>query len=183
MYCTFSQFIDIMNSVSSNNVKNDLNHYILKNNFYEKHYFIYDILYDKYSNPIIFLCNFKDQDISSLKHFYIYGFFGRYLSHNDLLQMELSLKIYNHYPSLEVIKIHAGSKKRQGRGSSAIKFLEETIIPYLNSQLKSLSNSYKINCIYGISADLDDDTSGLDRAKFYYKNEFKLINNHFYKYL
>ncbi|NLM34620.1 MAG: hypothetical protein GX206_04190, partial [Clostridiales bacterium] len=49
--------------------------------------------------------------------------------------------------------------------------------------MESFLNSSKINYLYGISADLEDDTNSLARAKFYYKNGFEIINNHFYKYL
>lgn len=182
MYCSFNEFITVINSLS-NDIKIDLNYYILKNNFLENHFLFYDTLYDKYAKPIFFLCNLKDQDIFMLKHIHIYGFYGKYFSHNDFLQMELCLRLNENNTSLEVIKIHSGAKKRQGRGSLALEFLEDSIIPYLNNKLKSVTNGYKINCIYGISADLSDDTTRLDRAKFYYKNGFELINNHFYKYL
>lgn len=182
MYCTFSQFNKVTNSVSDD-IKLDINHYILVNSFFDNNFLIYDILYDKYAKPIFFLCNLRDRDISVLKHFYIYGFFGEYFSHMDFLEMELGLRINSDSISLEVIKIHSGLKKRQGRGSLALKFLEETAVPYLNTQLKSLSTFFKINYIYGISADLDDDTNSLARAKFYFKNGFELTNNHFYKYL
>lgn len=182
MHCTFDQLTVVLDSLSKD-IKNDLNYYLMRSNLLKNYIFIYDILYDKYSNPVFFLCEFKNGDISSLKYLHIYGFFGRYHTHEDCLQIESRLLINATSICLEVVKIHSGVKKRHGRGSLGLKFLEETIVPYVNIHLKSLSNSYKINYIYGISADLDDDTNSLARAKFYFKNEFEIINNHFYKYI
>ena len=37
MYCSFNEFITVINSLS-NDIKIDLNYYILKNNFLENHF-------------------------------------------------------------------------------------------------------------------------------------------------
>ena len=89
-----------------------------------------------------------------------------------ILQMELCLRLNENNTSLEVIKIHSGAKDR-GRGSLALEFLEDSIIPYLNNKLKSVTNGYKINCIW-YSADLSDDTT-FRQSKFYYKTDLNLL--------
>lgn len=53
MYCSFNEFITVIDSLS-NDIKIDLNYYILKNNFLENHFLFYDTLYDKYAKPIFF---------------------------------------------------------------------------------------------------------------------------------
>lgn len=122
MYCTYNQFSKVINSLS-NSIKKDVNYYILENSFLENHLLIYDILYDKYSKPVFFLCNIKDQQRANIKHFYINGFFGSYFSHQDILQLELRLNIQQGSTYLEIIKIHSGSQKRLGRGTLALQFL------------------------------------------------------------
>jgi hypothetical protein len=124
-------------------------------------------------------------NISGLKNIKVYGLTGDYHNKdlNDYVFMEVGVKLSCGNTPIEIITIHSGKKKRIGRGSLCIKFLETTIIPKINEVLLSNGHTDKIGYIYGISADLSEDTNALARAKFYSKNGFIITNSHFYKYL
>ncbi len=97
--------------------------------------------------------------------------------------MEIGVKLQSSGKPLEIKTINSGKLKRCGRGSQAIRFLEETLIPELNQILHHNNYSESIQYIYGISAELSPETNALARAKFYSKNGFIISHCHFYKYL
>jgi hypothetical protein len=136
---------------------------------------------------IFFICNLNICKIEELKDLRVYGFWGRYLNNAeptaDYFFMELGVKLNCRDTPIEIKKINAGQNKRRGRGSLGIKFLEDVLIPDINEILKLYGHSENIGYIYGISADLCDDTNALARAKFYCRNGFTMINSHFYKTL
>lgn len=133
-----------------------------------------------------FVYRLDKNDISSIKDIKIYGLFKLNLNGNgsleDYLEMEVGVKLQSSGTPLEIKTINAGKLKRSGRGSQAIKFLENTLIPEINEILHS-HNYSGIEYIYGISAELSPETNALARAKFYSRNGFTISHSHFYKYL
>lgn len=139
------------------------------------------------SNEGCFIYTLDKTDINSIKDIKIYGLFGSSINNDsqfeDYLYMEVGVKLLSSGTPLEIKTINAGKLKRCGRGSAAIRFLEEILIPELNGILLCFKYSEKIRYIYGISAELSPDTNALARAKFYNKNGFIISHSHFYKYL
>ena len=164
-------------------IQKDLSYHILKDRISEEDLVLYSLYWDKKNLPIIFLCNLKNGHRTDIKNLFIYGFFGTYLQENDFFQMELSIKFNCSGLPIEIVKIISGKEKRTGRGSLGLNFLESFVIPEANSIIKKDLPSASISYIYGISADLSDDTNALNRARFYCQNGFIYSNTHFYKYL
>lgn len=142
--------------------------------------------YTKNGSSIFFLCDLTDVKNGSLNEIHVYGFWNELLKDHevptDYLTLELGLKLNCTGIPIEIKRIHAGKIKRSGRGSAALKFLEDIIIPELNAILKEKGISEDIRYIYGISAELSKDTNSISRAKFYSKNGYIFSNSHFYKY-
>jgi hypothetical protein len=152
-----------------------------KDNILLKEYTIKD------ESSIFFLCDFTEVKAGCFKEILIYGFWNKLLIDDevpkDYLIVELGLKLNCSGIPLEIKRIHAGKNKRTGRGSAALRFLEDIIIPELNLIIKEKCTDENIKYIYGISAELSSDTNSISRAKFYSKNGYILSNSHFYKYL
>jgi hypothetical protein len=163
-------------------IKADLNHYFSKGEVLSEDMLIFQLYSDKEAIPILFICNYKKQELKDIKHMFVFGFFGNYSSNNDFFEMELSIKFNCTGWPIEIVKINSGKEKRLGRGTLGIHFLEDYIIPSINAIIGKVSPGSNIAYIYGISADLSDDTDALSRAKFYCRNGFALRNGHFYKY-
>lgn len=142
--------------------------------------------YIKNGSSIFFLCDLTEVKNGGLSEILIYGFWNELLIDNevpkDYLILELGLKLNCNGMPIEIKRIHAGKIKRTGRGSAALKFLEDIIIPELNLILKEKGIREDIRYIYGISAELSSDTNSISRAKFYSKNGYTFSNSHFYKY-
>lgn len=136
---------------------------------------------------ICFICDLNIDKVQQLKNIKIYGFFGRYSINAqdtpDYFFMEIGIKLDCGNIPVEIKTINAGRCKRRGRGSLGIRFLEDEIIPAINKILVVHGYSEPVGYIYGISADLSDDTNALARAKFYSKNGFIISNSHFYKFI
>lgn len=134
---------------------------------------------------ICYICDLNIYKIKQLCNLKIYGFWGGYFSEpgysSDYFFMEVGVKLDCRNIPLEIKTINAGKYKRLGRGSLGIRFLEEELIPAINKILVLYEYSEPIGYIYGISADLSEDTNALARSKFYCRNGFKIINSHFYK--
>lgn len=165
------------------NIKADLNRYLLADVTSSDDKVLCHLYYDRGSVPILFVCNLKGQQQTDIKRILVYGFFGNYASSNDYFEMELSIKFNCTGWPIEIVKINSGREKRLGRGTLGLHFLEDYIIPSINSIMVNLNLGRNISYIFGISADLTDDTNALARAKFYCRNGFTLSNGHFYKYL
>jgi hypothetical protein len=141
----------------------------------------------KSSDETYFIYQLDKNDLNSIKNIKIYGIFvstlNGYRDLEDYLYMEVGVKLQSSGIPLEIKTINSGKQKRCGRGSQAIKFLEDFLIPELNQILHYHNYSDKIQYIYGISAELSPETNALARAKFYNKNGFIISHSHFYKYL
>lgn len=124
--------------------------------------------------------------INSFKDIRVFGFSGQYHqkdeSLKDYLVLEVGVKLYCSKTPLEIIKIDAGKCKRLGKGTMAIKFLEDEVIPQIDGVLLKHGYLGGIGYIFGISAELSPDTDAIGRAKFYDRNGFTLSRSHFYKY-
>jgi hypothetical protein len=157
----------------------------------ERMYNLSEILFKAYLSKndeiICFLSCLKRDSLNCLRNLRIFGLFGRYnnseFGEREYFLMEAGVKLHCRDTPIEIKTINAGKLKRLGRGTLGLTFLEERVIPALNVILEGLGHKEKIGYIYGISAELSEDTNTLGRAKFYSKNGFRLINSHFYKYL
>jgi hypothetical protein len=142
---------------------------------------------NKSADESCFIYTVDKNNLNSIKNIKIYGLFPPSLNHTgdleDYLYMEVGVKLQSSGTPLEIKTINAGKIKRCGRGSQAIRFLEETLIPVLNQILYNHNYSEGIQYIYGISAELSPETNALARAKFYSRNGFIISHSHFYKYL
>jgi hypothetical protein len=142
---------------------------------------------EKSSAESCFIYTLDKNDLNSIKNIKIYGLFASSQNYNerleDYLYMEVGIKLQSSGTPLEIKTINSGKLKRCGRGSQAISFLEEILIPELNKILHHHNYYKKIDYIYGISAELSEETNALARAKFYNKNGFIISHSHFYKYL
>lgn len=175
--------INLISKSFPDNIQKDLNCYILKSMVTADDTLLLNLYFDKRNLPILFICNLKKEYKTDIKNIRVYGLFGDYTEENDYFEMELSLKLNCTGCPIEIIKISSGKEKRTGRGSLGINFLEEHLIPKLNTILNAANEDVNISYIYGISADLSDDTNALGRAKFYCRNDFIYSNAHFYKYI
>jgi hypothetical protein len=174
LYSLFAHFKKEVNSTG-------LNQSATKDNIILREY------YTKNESRVFFLSDFTEIKKGFSNEILIYGFWNDLLKDcevpSDYLILEAGLKLNCSGIPVEIKRIHAGKLKRSGKGSAALKFLEEIIIPELNAILKEQGINEKIRYIYGISAELSIDTNHVSRAKFYSKNGYTLSNSHFYKYL
>lgn len=163
---------DVRCFLESNKI-NDLSKFLCRAYFSHKRQYLF------------FISNLNNTNIEQLKDLEVYGFWGKYSNNTktagDYFYMELGVKLNCRDTPIEIKTINAGIEKRCGRGSLGIKFLEEVLIPEINKILEIHGHKENIGYIYGISADLCEDTNALARAKFYCRNDFKMINSHFYK--
>ncbi|WP_163192966.1 hypothetical protein [Clostridium thermarum] len=182
MLYSAKELLETLDAFPSNIIA-DLGCYLLLGTTSSEDKVLCHLYFDKEFVPILFVCNLKQQQQKDIKRLFVYGFFGNYASNNDYFEMELSIKFNCTGWPIEIVKINSGREKRHGRGTLGLRFLEDYIIPSINSIIMNLIHGSSISYIYGISADLTDDTNALARAKFYCRNGFTLRNGQFYKYL
>lgn len=144
------------------------------------------------------LCDLGKQKITKVKYLEIDIFYGKFHDKKDYYSgkgfMQLGVDIIDFHPSIEIKAIDIRTKnKRLGIGTSALKWLEENIIPELNRRIDKFNKEtkdeeddielYHIEKIYGCSGGLSSDTDSEARKRFYTKNGYSMNGNTFSKVL
>lgn len=142
---------------------------------------------NKNNDLVTYLCYINSKTVLSGAKLTIYGFDQSTSSTNNLPEnfcnIDFALRLSYRDTPIEILRIYAGLKKRVGRGSSLLHFLENYVVPQINTILFKNNLNTAVGYIFGISADISTDTDKLARAKFYSKNGYSMINYKFYKYM